>query len=141
MKNVALTSLCLSLLLSLPAKLSAQQENDLKYATEEGARRQAFKLELDRKLADAQAAEKKGAFIESAQLYTDCIDLEKKIGAGVDPAQHKQALDGFIATRLQLAEQAQRVQDYTAADDQFARILREDPKNERIIQLREANKS
>src|SRR5262245_38680246 len=107
--NVALISLCLSLLLSLTAKLSAQQVTDLKYATEEGARRQAFKIELDRKLADAQAAEKKGAFIEAAQLYTDSLELEKKIGAaGVDPSQHKQALDGFIATRLQLAEQAQR---------------------------------
>src|ERR1044071_2162538 len=110
MKNVALTSLCFSLLLSLPAQLSAQQKNDLDYATEEGARRQAHKIELDRKLADAQAAEKKGAFVESAQLYTDCLDLVKKIGNGVE-TQHKQALDGFIATRLQLAEQAQRAED------------------------------
>src|SRR5689334_1906769 len=130
MKNVALTSLCISLLIVLPAKLFAQK-NDLDYATEEGARRQAFKIELERKLTDAQAAEKKGAFVESAQLYTDCLDLEKKIGTGIDPAQHKQALDGFIATRLQLAEQAQRAHNYAAADDQYARMLREDPKNEK----------
>src|SRR5262245_52616348 len=140
MNKLALSSICLVLVVAFSGNLRAQR-SDLDLATAEGARRQALKIELDRKLSDAQAAEKKGAFIESAQLYTDCIELEKKIGIGVDPAQHQQALDGFIATRLQLAEQAQRVQDYAAADDQFARILREDPKNERIIQLREANKS
>ncbi len=138
MKKVALTSLCLALALLCPSKVHAQK-SDIDLATEEGARRQALKIELDRKLADAQAAEKKGAFLESAQIYTDCINLVKKITTGVD-GQHKQALEGFIATRLQLAEQAQRIGDYAAADNQYARILKEDPKNERVIQLSKANK-
>lgn len=138
MKKVALTSLCLALALLCPGKIHAQK-SDIDLATEEGARRQALKIELDRKLADAQAAEKKGAFLESAQVYTDCLDLVKKITTGVD-GQHKQALEGFIATRLQLAEQAQRIGDYPAADNQYARILKEDPKNDRVIELSKANK-
>ena len=137
MKKLALSALRLVLVLSVASQIHAQK-SDIEVATEEGARRQAHKIELDRKLAEAQAAEKKGAFIESAQLYTDCLDLVKKIGSGVE-TQQKQALEGFIATRLQLAEQQQRAGDYAAADDQYARILREDPKNDRVIQLREAN--
>ena len=137
--KIALSSFCLALTLGFSGPLHAQQ-SDIDLATGEGARRQALKIELDRKLVDAQAAEKKGAFLEAAQLYTDCVELTKKIGPGVEP-QQKQALDGFIATRLQLADQAQRAGDYQGADDQYARILREDPKNERVIQLRKANKT
>jgi len=138
MKKVALASLCLALVLVCPGSIHAQK-SDIDLATEEGARRQALKIELDRKLADAQAAEKKGAFLESAQVYTDCLDLVKKITTGVE-SQHKQALEGFIATRLQLAEQAQRNGDFAAADNQYARILKEDPKNDRVIELSKANK-
>lgn len=138
MKKVALTSLCFVLFLAGPGQIHAQK-SDLDLATEEGARRQALKIELDRKLVDAQAAEKRGAFLESAQTYTDCLDLVKRISTGVD-TQHKQALDGFVATRLQLAEQAQRAGDLQAADNQYTRILKEDPKNDRVQQLDRANK-
>src|ERR1043166_350044 len=137
MKKLTLSSVCLVLALSVFGQLPAQK-SDIDLATEEGARRQAHKIELDRKLADAQAAEKKGAFLEAAQLYTDCLDLVKKIGSGVE-TQQKAALDGFVAVRLQLADQLQRAGDTAGADDQYARILREDPKNDRAIQLREAN--
>ncbi|HXI54086.1 MAG TPA: hypothetical protein VNH84_21385, partial [Candidatus Saccharimonadales bacterium] len=138
MKTVALIALLLALTLAgLQPVLG--QKTDIDLATEEGARRQALKIEMDRKLVDAQAAEKKGAFQESANLYSDCVDLTKKIGTGVSEQQQKQIMDGFVSTRLQLAEQAQRAGDYGAAEDQYARILREDPKNERVLQLREAN--
>ena len=83
MKKVILTSLCLALLVCAAGRLSAQK-SDIDLATEEGARRQALKIELDRKLAEAQAAEKNGAFLESAQGYTDCLDLSKKISTGVE---------------------------------------------------------
>jgi len=138
MKKVTLFSLCLALTVCFSGPLQAQQ-SDIDLATGEGAKRQALKIELDRKLADAQTAEKKGAFLEAAQLYTECVDLARKIGSGVDEPQ-KQALAGFIATRLQLAEQAQRALDYQGAEDQYARILREDPKNDKVIQLRQTNK-
>src|SRR6185436_13421721 len=136
MNNFALASVCLALILA--GSLQAQK-TDVDFATEEGVRREALKIELDRKLGEAQAAEKKGAIFDAAALYTDCLDLTKKIGSGVSEAQMQQVLDGFIATRLQQAEQAQRIGDYAAADNQYARILKEDPNNQRVKQLREAN--
>src|SRR5262245_43676872 len=139
MNKLALSSICLVLVVAFSGNLRAQR-SDLDLATDEGARRQAYKIELDRKLAEAQAAEKKGAFLESAQLYTDCVELNKKIGTGVSAETQKQVLDGFVATRLQLAEQAHRAGDYRAADDQSSRILREDPTNDRVIQLRDENR-
>lgn len=138
MNKAALPFLCLALALACPGQIHAQR-SDVDLATEEAARRQALRIELDRKLADAQAAEKKGSFLEAAQGYTDCLDLVKKITSGVD-AQHKQVLAGFIATRLQLAEQAQRLGDFAGADNQYARILKEDPKNDQVQQLSRANK-
>ena len=66
MKKVALSSLCLALTFCVAGPIQAQK-TDIDLATEEGARRQALKIDLDRKLADAQAAEKKGAFLEAAQ--------------------------------------------------------------------------
>ena len=98
MKKVALASLCLALVLVCPGSIHAQK-SDIDLATEEGARRQALKIELVRKLADAQAAEKKGAFLESAQVYTDCLDLVKKITTGVE-SQHKQVLVDGVARAL-----------------------------------------
>ena len=138
MNKAALPLLCLALALSCPGQLHAQN-SDVQFATEVAARRQAMRIELDRKLADAQAAEKKGAALEAAQGYTDCLELAKNITTGVD-AQHRQALGGFIAARVQLAEQAQRLGDFAGADNQYARILKEDPKNEQIQQLSKANK-
>src|SRR2546425_18152 len=128
MNKVALTFLLGVLTFAISGPASAQK-SDLDLATEEGARRQALKIEMDRKLVDAQAAEKKGAFVEAAQLYTECVELSKKIGSGVAPAQQKQVMDGFIAARVQQAEQAHRAGDFGAAEDQYGRILREDPKN------------
>jgi type II secretory pathway component GspD/PulD (secretin)/tetratricopeptide (TPR) repeat protein len=137
MKNAALTSLCLALLGATAVPLQAQ-ENDIKVAEIEAVRRQALKEDMKRKLDDAIVAEKRGAFLEAAQLYTDCLDLIKKIGTGVD-AEHRAVLAGFIRTRVQLAEQAQRAGDYAAADDQYRRILREDPKNDAVQRLWKKN--
>src|ERR1044071_7344189 len=115
MKIAALTALCLALFTAVPL---LAQDNDIKIAGDEAVRRQALKEDLKRKLDDAAAAQKKGAFFEAAQGYTDCLDLVKRIGSGVE-AEHKQALAGFIETRLQLAEQAQHAGDFAAADAQY----------------------
>src|SRR4051794_5158174 len=107
MNKLVHISVLLALAIASPSTIRAQKA-DVDLATEEGARRQAWKIELDRKLADAQAAERKGAFFEAAQLYTDGVDLIKRIGpGGVPESQQKQVLEGFTAMRLQLADQAQ----------------------------------
>ena len=139
MKKSALLFLLLALIASaVPPARSQQSEDPLAAASVEAVRRQALKEDLKRKLDDAAAAQKKGAFLESAQLFTDSLELVKKIGSGVE-VEHKAALTGFVQTRLALTEQAQRNGDYNAADDQLRRILREDPKNDLVQQLKRKN--
>jgi len=139
MKKSALLFLLLALIISAVPPVRAQQSEDpLAAASVEAVRRQALKEDLKRKLDDAAAAQKKGAFLESAQLFTDSLELVKKIGSGVE-VEHKAALTGFVQTRLALTEQAQRNGDYNAADDQLRRILREDPKNDLVQQLKRKN--
>lgn len=141
MKSIVISTLCVAFLGAFSNPAAAQQpDGDLKMATDEAVRREALKIELSQKLADAMAAERKGALMESSRLYSDCLDLVRKIGVGgkID-TEHKAALAGHLATRAQLAEQAQRAGDYAAADAQFALILKEDAKNEEVKQLRAKN--
>ncbi|HKX62020.1 MAG TPA: hypothetical protein VJS65_09245, partial [Verrucomicrobiae bacterium] len=139
MKNLALTSLCLAWLVALPLVSSAQnQKNDTDFAVDESVRREALKKDLGYRLAEAQAAEKRGALPEAARLYTECLDLIRTIGSGVD-AEHRVAVEGNTAVRIILADQARRAGDYAAADLHYATILRDDPKNERVIELQRIN--
>ncbi len=137
MKNLALTSLCVAILAGFSFAVPAQQ-SDTDAAVAESVRREALKIDLRSRLSEAQAARQRGALAESARLYTDGLNLVRKIGSGVD-AEHKQAVEGNTAVRTVLAEQARHAGDYVAADDHYAAILRDDPKNERVIELRRAN--
>src|SRR6059036_1549457 len=115
MKRIAIACLCLALLPAVSGSLHAQQPSDIEIAAQESARRDALRIELRQKLDDATAAEKRGAFLEAARLYTDCLDIIKRIGSTDRiEAQDKQARAGYVATRTQLADQAQRAQDYVA---------------------------
>src|SRR5437762_4817973 len=120
-----------SLLLLLPSAFAAvsDEQADFQRAADESVRREAFRVDLHRKLADAQIAQKKGDNFEAAKLYTDCVGLIKKIGTGVETEQ-KTVLAGVQLVRLQLAEQAQRSGDFTGAELQVSAILAADPKNE-----------
>ncbi len=74
----------------------AQTPVDIQPAIEESIRRDAWKVELQKKLADAQAAQKKGDNFEAAKLYTDCVTLLNKIGPyGVD-GQQKAVVAGVV---------------------------------------------
>src|SRR5437762_10964545 len=120
-----------SLLLLLPSAFAAvsDEQADFQRAADESVRREAFRVDLHRKLADAQAAQKKGNNFEAARLYTDCVGLIKKIGVGVE-AEQKQLVTGIVPVRLQLAEQAQRSGDFANADLHAVAILQADPRNE-----------
>jgi len=137
MKNLALTSLCIAILAGYAVTIPAQRA-DTDVAVAESVRREALKIDLRSRLVEADAAQKRGALAESARLYTDALNLVRKIGSGVD-AEHRQAVEGNTAVRTILAEQARAATDYAAADDHYAAILRDDPKNERVIELRRAN--
>ncbi len=142
MKNLALTSLCVALLagVSFSFAVSAQQpaQTDTDAAVAESVRREALKIDLRSRLAEAAAARQRGALAESARLYTDSLNLVRNIGSGVE-AEQKQAVEGNTSVRLVLAEQARRARDYRAAADHYAAILRDDPKNEQVIELRRVN--
>jgi len=142
MKNLVISSLCIAILLPCTLPLHAQKANT-DVAVDESVRREALQRDLDAKLIQAADAQKRGAINESARLYTDALNLAKKIGKSGpgSEGQFLAALDGFTNTRLMLAEQAQRVSDYTAAEDQFATILRENPNDQQIIALRKANEA
>ena len=128
----------LGLVLTLASATLAQAAVDLQPAIDEGVRRDAYKVELHKKLADAQLAQKRGDNGESAKLYTDCMILTKKIGSDVDGEQ-KEVVAGTIRVRLVLAEQAQRNGDFAGADLQANAILLADPKNEVAIRFRAEN--
>jgi len=117
----------------------AQTPVDIQPAIEESIRREAWTVELQRKLADAQVAQKKGDNSEAAKLYTDCVTLLKNIGADSVPAQHKAVVAGVVNVRLQMAEQAQRASDFAGADNHALAILLADPKNEAAINFRREN--
>lgn len=140
MKNLVIRSLCLAafLLSSLLPLLAQKSSTDA--AIDESVRREALKRDLDAKLLQAAEAQKRGAINEAAKLYTESLDIAKKIKAGPGgESQYYLSLDGFTQTRLLLAEQAQRAGNYAAADDQFARILREEPNNLTVLTLRKEN--
>src|SRR6266498_5011287 len=107
MKRIVIACLCLALLGSASYSQPAQTPSDIELAAQESARRDALRRELGLKLEDATAAEKRGAFLEAARLYTDCLDIIKRIGSTDRiEAQDKQARAGYVATRTQLADQA-----------------------------------
>src|SRR5262245_15900079 len=101
-----------SLMLLLAPALLAQTPTpaDLQTSIDEVVRREAYTVDLRKKLADAQTAQKKGDHFEAAKLYTDCVGLTKKIGTPIP--EQKAVLAGLITVRLQLAEQAQRRADF-----------------------------
>ena len=136
-RTAAAFSFCFVFLLA--ARVVAQaQRTAADDAVAESARREAFKIELTRKLADAQATQTKGDHATAATLFDASLELVRKIAAGVD-AERQQALAGLTVSRLYLAEQYQRAGDYAAAADQVARLLNVDPQNQAALEFKEAN--
>src|SRR5437763_1758023 len=136
MTRATLFSVCLSVLIVTPTL--AQVPPGADEAIAESVRREAWRIDLHRKLADAQAAEKRGENLAAARLYEEALTLVKKIGPGVEQ-EHKQVVLGMATVRLRLAEQAQRRADFAEADAQAARILKEDPRNAAALAFRADN--
>lgn len=107
-------------------------------AITESLRREAAKIELRQKLADAQAAQQKGDIYAAARLYTESLALTKRIGTGVE-TEYAQVLTGVVQTQLILAEQAQRRGEFEQADLHVGVVLKEDPKNEAALAFRAQN--
>ncbi|HXG47341.1 MAG TPA: hypothetical protein VNO52_06935, partial [Methylomirabilota bacterium] len=131
------SSLCFLLLLS-GGPLAWAQRTATDDAVAESARREAFKIDLGRKLAEADEALKKGDYGSAATLYDAAVELARKTGTGVD-AEKEQALKGLTQSRLFIADQYQRAGDYVAAGDQVARLLNVDPANAEGLAFKRKN--
>src|SRR5688572_25617263 len=107
-------------------------------AVRESVRREAAKIELRQKLADAQAAQRRGELSAAAKLYEDALALVDKISTGVE-MEHREVVKGIAGTRVALAEQAIRRGDFAEADTHVNRVLKLDPRNEAALAVRQKN--
>ena len=82
MKVVTLPLALIVLLAAAPASNAQTQPQDA--AVNEAVYRQANRIALRQKLADARAAQERRALPSAAKLYDDAWDLVQKIGSGVD---------------------------------------------------------
>src|ERR1039458_8184817 len=137
MMKAATLPLALSLLLTA-APASKAQTPPQETAVNEAVYRQANRITLRQKLADARAAQDRGALPTAAKLYDDSWDLVQKIGAGVD-AEREQTVAGLATVRLELARAAQRHGDYKEARTQVDDVLRVDPTNAAAIEFKAGN--
>src|SRR5258705_4503478 len=109
--------LCCVLVTAVNFNSVAQAPNVAEEAVRESLRRQSAKIELRQKLADAQAAQKKGDNVLAAKLYTDAADLARLAQTGVEQ-ESRQVVIGMTQTRLILAADAQKRGEFDQADNQ-----------------------
>ena len=136
MIKAALTSLCVLFLVSGASAQNAATPTQV--AEDEAIRRQAETVTLRKKLQDAQSEYKRGDLAGAAKLYEDALVLVQKIGSGIDQ-EAKQTTDGLIATRMELAKEAQHQGDLSQADAQVRRVLKIDPKNAPALSFKKEN--
>ena len=117
-----------------PTRIVTDQEA----AVNESVRRQAAKVSLRQRIADAQAAEARHDTPGAAKLYSDGYDLILTVVTDVD--QETQIVRaGAARTRLALASDAQRAGDLQTADRHIIELLRIDPSNETAIAFKKEN--
>src|SRR6266542_45342 len=104
------------LLVAAAAPLQAQPI-PAKLVEEEAVRREEAKILLRQKLSGAQEAQKMGRLVEASKLYEEAYNLGQYIGEVVED-ENRQVLNGLVAVRMELAEQAQKSGNYEEADVQ-----------------------
>src|SRR5579859_4411223 len=91
-------------LVFLPGAVPAQDNNAaVSAADSEAVLRQAHRIDLRQKLADARAAEQRGEIVDAAKLYQESCNLAANIGVDSIPEETGQAMAGLTTTRLRLA--------------------------------------
>src|SRR5262245_8673639 len=113
-------------LLLAAASVSYAQAPSQDAAVNEAVMRQANRIALRQKLAQAAAAQERHELAAAAKLYDECWTLVLNIGSNVD-TEAAQTRAGLAAVRLELAREAQHVSDYRQAGIQIADVLRVDP--------------
>src|SRR5215831_7371667 len=93
-------------LLLAPATVSRAQAPAQETAVNEAVMRQANRVALRQKLADASAAQQRRDLANAAKLYDDSWSLVQSIGVANVEAEAAQARAGLAAVRLELARAA-----------------------------------
>ena len=137
MIKAATLSLALILLLTAAAVAPAQTPPE-EAAVNEAVYRQANRITLRQKLAEARAAQDRRALASAAKMYDDAWELVLKIGSGVD-AERDQTIAGLTAVRMDLARAAQGHGDYKEARTQVDDVLRVDPTSAVAIEFKTGN--
>ena len=112
-------------------------------ADEEAVRRQEQSILLRKKLADAQAAQKRNDLELAVRYYEDAYKLIPDIGltTTIEP-ETKLVVSGLIDVRMKIAKEAQklgRLEDLREADAQVTRVLRIDKNYREAIEFKKVN--
>jgi general secretion pathway protein D len=137
MKAVTLP-LGLTLLLAT-ATVSYCQVPAQESAVNEAVMRQANRITLRQRLADARSAEDRHDLATAAKLYDDAWTLVLTIGINNAEAEAETARAGLAAVRIELAKSAERRGDAREADTQIKDVLRVDPTNAQALDLKHQN--
>lgn len=141
MTKAAVVTKTFAILLATLTLSSAQvgAGTDVDTATNEAVRRDANKILLRQKLADAGDTLARRDLTGAAKIYDAAVELVGQIGANNCEAEAEQAVRGFAGVRLQLAEQARKRDDYREVEVQLNRVLKVDPKNPAAIAAKAQN--
>lgn len=109
-------------------------------AEEEASRRQAWKLVLDLRLAEAEAFRKVKSWTNAVVRYEEAVGHAKLLG-GVEPVeqQYRDALAGLIHCRLQLAVALQEKYQFKAAAAEVDKVLPFEPNNPLVAEFKKFN--
>jgi hypothetical protein len=98
-------------------------------AIKEAVQREADRITLRQKLADAQAAGARKDLPAAAKLYEEAYKLVQGIGEDRVPAERGATLAGYTAVQLELARDAQKRGDYHEAQTHGQLVLKVEPLN------------
>jgi len=125
-------------LLLVSVSVSYAQTPAQEAAVNEAVIRQADRIALRQKLAEARTAQERGDLGKAAKLYDDAWELVQRVGANVE-AEAATTRSGLAAVRLAMARAAQHRDDYTDASLQIGDVLRVDPSNAEALDLKQTN--
>src|SRR5258705_6593078 len=120
------------------ATVSHSQVPGQDVAIQEGIRRQAARITLREKLANARDAEARRDLVTAAKLYTEGWALTQQIGAGVEQ-EREVSRAGIANVRLELARAAQHRGDLRGAARQVDDVLFVDPTNAAALSFKAGN--
>jgi len=126
-------------LLMATVTLSYGQVPAQESAVNEAVMRQANRIALRQRLAEARSAEDRRDLVNAAKLYDDAWTLLLNIGVNNAEAEAATARAGLATVRLELAREDQNHGDYREAATQIKDVLRVDPSNAEAIELKRLN--